>query len=119
MAGPRLLKAYRSDGTTRAIWQDQIGDSLRKAGAIPRRASRVEVIPDGPNRGNFHVDLTLLSEITGNPKFAVCLTKTFESYSEAVAAEVKFIEHNWVLEGVNGEEQEGGRQEDDQGSRGA
>lgn len=77
------------------------------------------MIPDGPNRGRFHVDLTLLSEIADNRKLAVCLTKTFDSYSEAVAAEVKFIEQNWVLEGINGEEQEGCRQEGDQGAGGA
>lgn len=65
------------------------------------------MIPDGPNRGKFHVDLTLLSEIAGNPRFAVCLTKTFDSYAEAVAAEVRFIEQNWVLEGTHGKNQEG------------
>lgn len=102
----RLLKAYRPDGSTRAVWQDTIGPGLRRAGVMPRRASRVEVIPDGPSRGRFHVDLTLLSEIAGNPKLAVCLTQTFDSYSEAVAAEVRFIEHNWVLEGVRGQDAE-------------
>jgi hypothetical protein len=71
------------------------------------------VIQDGRNRGKFYVDLTLLSEITGNPEFAVCLTKTFDSYAAAVAAEVKFIEHNWVLEGVHGEKQEAGRKTSD------
>lgn len=58
------------------------------------------MIPDGPNRGRFHVDLSLLAEISNDPKFQVCLAQTFDSYSEAVAAEVKFIEHNWVLQGV-------------------
>jgi hypothetical protein len=64
---------------------------------MPKRASRVEVIEDGPNRSNFHVDFTLLAEQTGDPKLEVCLTKTFESYAAAVAAEVKWIEHNWLL----------------------
>lgn len=94
---PKLLRAYRPDGSTRGVWNDQTAPASRKAGVIPQRASRVEVIPDGPNRGEFHVDLTLLAEITGDPKFQVCLTRTFQSYSEAVAAEVAFIEKNWVL----------------------
>ncbi len=95
--GVKLLKAYRPDGTVRAVWSDQAAPAFRAAGVMPRRASRVEVIEDGPNRGRFHVDLTLLSELTGDPKFAVCLTRAFDSYQEAVAAEVRFIETNWVL----------------------
>lgn len=101
----RILKVYRPDGTTRAIWSDAIAASLRKHDVIPQRASRVEAITEGPHRGKFHVDLSLLASIAKNAKFEVCLTKTFESYAEAVAAEVKFIELNWVLEGVgNGQE---------------
>lgn len=94
---PKLLRSYRPDGSTRGVWNETTAPASRKAGVIPQRASRVEVILDGQSRGNFHVDLTLLSEITGDPKLAVCLTRTFESYSEAVAAEVEFIEKNWVL----------------------
>lgn len=64
---------------------------------IPKRASRVEVIEDGPNRSNFHVDFSLLAEHTGDPALAVCLVKTFASYQDAVAAEVRWIEQNWLL----------------------
>ena len=94
---PKLLRSYRPDGSTRGVWTDATATASRKAGVIPRRASRVEVIEDGPNRSKFHVDLTLLSEIANDPKLAVCLTRTFESYAEAVAAEVRFIEQNWVI----------------------
>lgn len=60
------------------------------------------MIPDGPNRGRFHVDLSLLAEIAADPRLQVCLAQTFDSYSAAVAAEVRFIEHNWVLEASRG-----------------
>lgn len=94
---PKLLKAYRPDGSVRGVWQDATGPGFRKAGAVPQRASRVEVVAAGPNRGRFHVDLSLLAEAVGDPRLAVCLTRTFDSYTEAVAAEVKFIEQHWVL----------------------
>jgi hypothetical protein len=94
---PKLLKAYRSDGSTRGIWQDATANDFRQAGIIPERASRVEVIREGPNRSKFGVDFTLLAELTGDPKLMVCLTRAYESYSEAVSAEVAWIEQNWIL----------------------
>lgn len=93
----KLLKAYRSDATIRGIWTDQTASGFRQNGTIPQRASRVEVIPSGPHRGKFHVDLTLLSELTGDDRFCVCLLPAFDSYADAVAAEVSWIEQNWVL----------------------
>lgn len=98
-----LLKAYRPDGVTRAVWRDHLGPGLRQAGAVPRRASRVEVIEDGPHAGRFHVDLSLLADIAGTDRLRVCLTTTFDGYAAAVAAEVAFIERNWVLEASDGE----------------
>ncbi len=93
----KLLKAYRQDGSVRGIWQDATGEQFRKNGTMPQRASRVEVIPDGPNRSKFHVDFTLLAEARNDPKLAVCLVKTFLSYKDAVAAEVAWLEQNWII----------------------
>jgi len=94
----KLLKAYHPDGSTRGVWQDANAGGFRKAGVMPERASRVEVIKEsGPNHSNFHVDFTLLAEATGDPKLAVCLVRTFESYTAAVAAEVAWLEQNWVV----------------------
>lgn len=94
----RLLKAYRPDGSTRGIWTDTTAAGFRKAGAMPRRASRVEVIEDpGPNQGRFHVDFTPISVIAGDPKLEVCLVNPFDSYTAAVMAEVIWLERNWVV----------------------
>lgn len=92
----RLRKAYRPDATVRAIWSDNLGPELRRAGAFPRRASRVEVIESGPHRGKFHVDLSLMAALTGDHRFAVCLARPFESHADAVAAEVEFLERAWL-----------------------
>jgi len=102
----RIFKVYRKDGTVRAIWQDTAGPQLRKSGMLPRRASRVEVITEGPRTGQFYVDMSLLADISSNADLAVCLTSTFDNYADAVAAEVKFIEQNWLLEGVHVQEQQ-------------
>lgn len=92
----KLLKAYHADGSVRAVWKDEISKSLRAAGATPKRASRVEVVTEGPNATLFYVDFTPLFEITGKASDCVCLCKPFESYSAAVAAEVAWLERNWV-----------------------
>lgn len=94
---PTILKVYKPDATQRAIWRTRVAQSLREAGAIPERASRVEAVRAGPHRSKFHVDFTLLAELTGEKAHEVCLTRTFDSHEEAVAAEVRWIEHNWLL----------------------
>lgn len=94
----KIHKSYRPDGTVRAVWSDENGPGFRAARVVPKRASRIEVIPDGSQAGFFHVDFTLLSEITGDYRHRVCLAKPFSSYSEAVAAEIRWLETNWVLE---------------------
>lgn len=93
----RILKAYHTDGSIRAVWQDSMDSSLRASGLVPRRASRVEVITEGPNMDLFHVDFSPLAEITKQSKYAVCLTKTFGTHTEAVQAEVAWLEKNWVI----------------------
>lgn len=55
------------------------------------------MVEAGPNRGKFHVDLSRLADIAGDDRLRVCLATTFDGYAEAVAAEVAFIERNWVL----------------------
>lgn len=93
----KVLKAFLPSGETRAIWSDQVAASFRKKGIIPQRASRVEVIQDGPSRGKFHVDFSLLADATGDERYRVCLSQAFESYADAVAAEVEWLTGNWVL----------------------
>ncbi len=63
---------------------------------MPHRASRVEVIAAGKHRGRFHVDFSLLAELSGKAEHCVCLVPTFNSYQEAVAAEVAWLEENYV-----------------------
>jgi hypothetical protein len=92
----RLVKVYTA-GTQRAIWTSDNEKLLRAQGALPQRASRVEVIPDGEHRGLFHVDFSPLAAITGDCRYAVCLPKPFASYHEAVAAEVAWLQQNWML----------------------
>ncbi len=94
-ATPRI-KSYRPDGTARSIWNDAQAKTLRAAGVVPRRASRVEVIEEGPHRGLFHVDFTLLADATGDDRYRVCLVSPFETHAAAVAAEVAWLNRNWV-----------------------
>lgn len=96
--GVSILSVHRPDGSRRAIWTDAVAQSFREAGCIPRRASRVEVIEDGPRRGQFHVDFSLLAEHLRRPEFQVCLVKTFDSYSAAVQAEVAWLQIHFLLE---------------------
>lgn len=92
-----ITKRYLPDGSTRAIWDDAVGGRERHQGVIPQRASRIEVIPDGPKRGLFHVDFTLLAEAVQDDSYRVCLVQTFENYGDANKAEVEWLRKNWVL----------------------
>lgn len=92
-----IRKRYLPGGETRQIWHDALADRARSRGVIPQRASRVEVIPDGQQRGRFSVDFSLLADATGDDSYRVCLVQTFDRYSDAVAAEVAWLERNWVL----------------------
>lgn len=62
--------------------------------AIPRRASRVEVVEEpGPSYGRFYVDFSLLGEA-----WQFCLASTFDTHEEAVAAERKFLVANYIVQ---------------------
>lgn len=90
---------FLPSGQVRGIYTDEIPLRQILPGVMPQRASRVEVIPEGPHRGKFHVDFTLLAEMTGNDDYRVCLARPFDSYKEAVAAEVEWLRVNYVLGG--------------------
>ncbi len=84
-------------GQTRAIYGDAHRDLLCADG-IPTRASRIEVVQEGPHRGRFFVDMSLLADAVGRDDFRVCLLPTYEQYAAANAAEVAWLLANWVLE---------------------
>lgn len=84
-------------GEVRGIYTDALPLRHLMPGMIPHRASRVEVIQEGKHRGRFHVDFSLLAEMTGKVEHRACLTETFDSYQEAVAAEVEWLRVNYVL----------------------
>lgn len=96
-----IVKRYLPDGDTRAVWADAVASREREHGVIPQRASRIEVITEGPQRGMFHVDFSLLADVTGDDRFRICLLETFEDYAKANAAEVAWLHKNWVLDGTN------------------
>lgn len=91
-----ILCAYRPDGSRRGIFRRESSGLFRRAGSKPVRASRVEVVPTDPD-GRFHVDFGPLADLTGDERFRVCLTKLFDQYEDAVAAEVAWLETNYIL----------------------
>lgn len=93
---PELLAVYRPDATKRAIWTDGAGPALRAGGAIPERASRIEVIREGPFRGLFSVDFSLLAEVTSDPRYAVCLVRPYAQYGDANKAEVEWLRRHFL-----------------------
>jgi hypothetical protein len=60
----------------------------------PVRASHVEAITSGPCAWQWSVDLSPLGE-----GFQFCLWPPYTSYTEAVAAEVAYINQHWVRYG--------------------
>ena len=92
-----IIKRYLPNGDTRQIWHDDVADRERANNVVPKRASRVEVIDQGPQLGRFHVDMSPLADATGDDTYRVCLVQTFNRYSDAIKAEVLWLEQNWVL----------------------
>lgn len=95
------LKRYFPTGETRALWDDAQAGRERDGGAIPRRASHVLVVEDGPHRGRFAVDFSPLAALCDDPALAVCLPATFAAYGDAVRAEVAWLQGHWVLAGLD------------------
>lgn len=90
------LKRYLPDGSTRQIID--AATVYRTKGKPCFRASRVEVIPEGEQANRFHVDFTPLHEETQRPEHQLCLVATFDSYYDAVNAEIDWLTRNYVLE---------------------
>jgi hypothetical protein len=86
--------SFLPNGEMRAIVDDTI--DVRTLGALPRRASRVEVVECGPHRGKYHVDMSLLADISGNDTHRVCLLPTYVRYRDAIAAEIAWLRANWL-----------------------
>jgi hypothetical protein len=60
-------------------------------GLIPQRASRVEVIQEGPLRGRFSVEFLELPGLT-----PCCLVETFEDHAAGVRAEQTYLKEQWL-----------------------
>ena len=88
------------EGEVRALWDEAL-KPRETLGATPHRASRIEVVENGPHRGFFHVDFTPLYEMTDNPKFCVCLSNVFASYETARRWEVEWLRKNYIMEGLS------------------
>lgn len=91
------IKRYLPDGSTRQVMDE--ATLYRTKAQSCFRASRVEY-DAGSNR--FFVDFTPLHNETQRPEHQMCLVGTFESYYQAVKAEVAWLTSNYVLESVSG-----------------
>jgi hypothetical protein len=80
--------AYLPGGGLRKIFETR---DRGRYGAVPRRASRVEVIQEGPQRGRFFVDFSLLGD-----EYQLCLLSTFDDHDEAVTAERSWLDRHWL-----------------------
>ena len=86
-------------GEVRGIYTDAVPLRRILPGLMPHRASRIEVVQEGRHRGRFSVDFSLLAELTGNPEHRSSLATTFDSYQEAIRAEVQWLQANYILGG--------------------
>lgn len=82
-----IIRFTRGGGVRKLF---QTGDRAT-FGAIPRRASRVEVIDTGPHLGRFFVDFSPLGE-----DYQFCLAQPFDDYQDAVRAEQEFLIQKWI-----------------------
>lgn len=86
-----------SGGGVRAVYSDDFSTRKVFPTIIPHRASRIEVIEVGPNRGLFGVDFGPLADITGDERYRDIWLGPFEKYDDARRAEVSWLEENYVL----------------------
>lgn len=89
------LVRFLPGGGVRKLFETRDRDAY---GAVPRRASRVEVVddPNSPCYGKFHVDFSPLG-----PEYQFCLRQVFDDYQLAVQAEQEWLAQNWVLKGLS------------------
>jgi len=80
---------FMPDGGVRKLFDRE--DRELYPDSIPQRASRVEVIQEGPQRGRFSVEFLPLPGLT-----PCCLTRTFEDHAEGVSAEQEYLRRNWL-----------------------
>ena len=66
-------------------------DDYRVAGAVPRRASYVEPVQEGPDAGKWSVDMSPLG-----PEFQYSLWPPYKTRREALAAETEHLEEVWL-----------------------
>jgi len=60
--------------------------------AVPRRATSILIVPEGPNAGQFMIDCSPLG-----PGYEFCLLKFFDDYDQAVEYEKAWVTKHWVL----------------------
>lgn len=80
--------AILDDGSIRKLFDPS---DVSELGAYPKRASQVEGIETGAQRGRFYVDFSRLG-----PEYRYCLVETFASHEQAVAAERDWLRANWI-----------------------
>lgn len=86
------VKRYLADGSTRQVMDEATLYRTKTSSVF--RASRVE---HDAESNRFYVDFTPLHDQTKQPEHQVCLVNTFDSYYQAVRAEVKWLVANYVL----------------------
>jgi hypothetical protein len=79
------------DGSVRSIYSDTVDYRLFGPDETRQRASSVESVPAGPQRGNWFVDFSALG-----PGYELCLLQTYRKRAEALAAEVAWLRQNWL-----------------------
>lgn len=86
------------DGELRAIVQDDldIPDLVASLGVLPDRASSIEIVKEGPKRGHWMVEFSPLANSLGDPFYRCCLVECFRKRSDAIAAEVVWLQENFL-----------------------
>lgn len=87
---PEQLIAFLPGGGMRKLFETRDRLDFK---AVPRRASRVEVIeqPESPHCGQFFIDMSPLGD-----EHQYCLLATFDDYQQAVAAEQEWLRRYWI-----------------------